>query len=758
MELRARQIHDIAFDEGGLQLATDQGLWVDEALVATCAVLGLALRSDGTTAYLRSDSVGHYVRGVGASEHPLAAPLRKIHAASFATVVMAEQGFYLWYPDTPIESMTYVNVGGEPRDLQESGGGLMVLHGDSVSYYSPSGSFQEQLPIPAGSKLLAGPDYPGVLFDDGSFLTLTFDPMASGDLYPSEGFVNRTLELANYNALLLVGSRGPLLDGAWTFDHDLSAFMDAPWACDNAQEIGAVFLRGSYLAYADSSALFVVDLSLGKIINRIPVLPPEDLLPRSLMGMWQSEPIALNGVAEWLEVEVDSTGWASGSVVELRAMAYRESRWQPWQTPDRFVKQRPGDQIQLRVRLESPDGKQHATVAGVTLRYSDANRNLRERYLPLWDYQLVDRKLRTDFLASIDLDEERSYLKPARTNLTFDLRASLESYPLDLVADARDMDSARLPSELAHTRALFYADRRVVETELDDFPKILRGRLTEPALLLGVAINRLPYSQATETMARGFPEWMTIRSDTDSEGQKFLNLLALEFEEVREQLRVLSSGRYLATAADEPSQIGIVQTESGANLLPDYPWKLVPDLQSFYYNLDTPVVYQDPVSGVAYVSLSHAPFSANGKEYRLADGGLKILDLYNSLDTFGDLLNLKRLPEETNARYFDRLADVFASPANPTRDGMTNALSRELGIPRAWVGVHQLGSRSFMAQLIDDRGIPTERLRRYVKLIHSQALIRWGFFRWDESFWLDDNSEAYLPNVFDPILPARKSY
>ena len=52
----------------------------------------------------------------------------------------------------------------------------------------------------------------------------------------------------------------------------------------------------------------------------------------------------------------------------------------------------------------------------------------------------------------------------------------------------------------------------------------------------------------------------------------------------------------------------------------------------------------------------------------------------NEMDYFGSLLDLKRLPEERNDSYKERLLDVYVHRANSTYTGLINGITRELNL------------------------------------------------------------------------------
>lgn len=64
---------------------------------------------------------------------------------------------------------------------------------------------------------------------------------------------------------------------------------------------------------------------------------------------------------------------------------------------------------------------------------------------------------------------------------------------------------------------------------------------------------------------------------------------------------------------------------------------------------------------------------------RIPIGSQHISYIRHGLDDLGLLLNLARLPQEDNASYRSRLADVFARPGNATYLGLAASLAREFG-------------------------------------------------------------------------------
>ena len=76
------------------------------------------------------------------------------------------------------------------------------------------------------------------------------------------------------------------------------------------------------------------------------------------------------------------------------------------------------------------------------------------------------------------------------------------------------------------------------------------------------------------------------------------------------------------------------------------------------------------LSSIQYIELSSVVYSQNHKA------------LWNVFDEFGLLMDLKRLPEETNDAYKERIKDVVRNPGGSTFRGVVNGATRELGLSK----------------------------------------------------------------------------
>lgn len=348
----------------------------------------------------------------------------------------------------------------------------------------------------------------------------------------------------------------------------------------------------------------------------------------------------------------------------------------------------------------------------------------------------------------------------------------------------------------------------------------------------------------TRKMLKRLPYWFKMRKDPESIGAQFLNVVGLELEEINALLDYATQQFYIGTV--DLGQVDQVY-KATIPIIPDGfavrvyggPFELeqAPNMTEFLTALSTDrlhnpeIYYENPYCldlerRVLYVRQPYGadqmpPFGfvtlvvtdQNGRTVTTEELPLTLHPVWNFLDEFGLLLDTPRLYGERNHEYKERLLAVFQYPANSSRQGLLNALVRELSqiatvqwddptqdlalphsrvIPEtirvdgeSWpadksyedssgrmilkgdpdmagrvrtvrygygVAIYSLTDKrqtQFQKELWTARGHATERLRFYADLIEKQVPINWGQFLWDQGFW--DIAEA---DVHAGVLPA----
>jgi hypothetical protein len=298
-------------------------------------------------------------------------------------------------------------------------------------------------------------------------------------------------------------------------------------------------------------------------------------------------------------------------------------------------------------------------------------------------------------------------------------------------------------------------------------------------------------SQFTQNMQSMLPRWMKMAKDPNSIGAQFLDVFGLEFEQVQKYLDSAIGNQYINTASigqidvtykvplalpivldmvtlDTVVVNATVTMPDGTTEQESLPCQVCTTLREFYDD-DSTEMYEhkailDTVDGLVYIRLSEmgtvltrdnifAPFDTvdiNGtRHYEFF-----LHHIWNAFDEFALLLGAERLFGERNVDFKERILDVFRKPANSTKQGMLNGISRDLGLDITEVTMNEFANKAFRGSLLDEKtGTPTDKLLRYVNRINKVFGFTWDNMTWGDAYW-HSIEEAnlgleYLPHVWD---------
>ncbi len=339
------------------------------------------------------------------------------------------------------------------------------------------------------------------------------------------------------------------------------------------------------------------------------------------------------------------------------------------------------------------------------------------------------------------------------------------------------------------------------------------------------------FSKITTHLQQGFPRWTKVRKDPNSVGAMFLNIFGLQFEDIEFYLQYALDNYFLPTA--DTKQIDIVYKSSlPPSLHPDDNIAFVgaglrlnkmDSLKQFFEGVDSrflqrkEVYYPNPYyidweRHVVYFKKSYHPtdeFKEGKVELHLMNESNEVIfkhylpqrihHVWNFFDEFGLILDTPRLYGERNAKYKERLLDVFRHPANATKQGLEYLMARELNLwkdmkwydggvdyaipysnviqssievdgekwPESAIKLDRSGrvvlsgnqyydgqlrtvkciagiqlhtfhnhqDLAFQRQLYSIDRVATPMLRYYVDIITNQVPVMWDKFVWNESFW-----------------------
>lgn len=276
-------------------------------------------------------------------------------------------------------------------------------------------------------------------------------------------------------------------------------------------------------------------------------------------------------------------------------------------------------------------------------------------------------------------------------------------------------------------------------------------------------------------MMQLLPQWMKMAKDDESVGAKFLDAFGLQIQDIEDYLDTVSDNMYIGTA--DISQVDVIYKvplamNEIANLVnlsnievekseERHPVFMMNTLEDFYEKEPFEnFAMVDKKEGILYLNISD--FFKDDNIFQPIDAiiidGLKHTEyhlhhIWNAFDEFGLLLNTERLIGERNPSYKERLLDVFKNPGNSTKEGLINALSRELGVEKSSVSINELNDEVFKKTLLDENGVPTKTFERYVQEINASMGFTWDNMSWGEGYWrsIKENNMGfhYLPHIWD---------
>lgn len=356
--------------------------------------------------------------------------------------------------------------------------------------------------------------------------------------------------------------------------------------------------------------------------------------------------------------------------------------------------------------------------------------------------------------------------------------------------------------------------------------------------------TRNKFAKHTEKMRSMLPFWLQMKKQpSDSVGLQFLNFFGMELDDVKQILEYAYRQNKIMEADEKfvdivykailPTYFEIRNIDkvkvNGSVLL-----SKSDTLYHFFglaenYEIDEPIhnpdyYFVDVERKIIYVREPYdktADMPDGQIDVILKDGSsitfeLSIHHVWNFFDEFGALLSCPRLHGETNVDYKQRILDVFRYPANSTKLGLANGISRELGIrkhkiwtdpsqdfiikdkmvianqitvgdrlvsidkiyisPEGWlvllgtpgtlesnlevsyisglelVALTDRNNVKFSNETINADGTHTDAMSDYIKNIRKNSSILWGDFLYGEGVWVKDDSE--FDNDHFNFIPA----
>jgi len=282
-------------------------------------------------------------------------------------------------------------------------------------------------------------------------------------------------------------------------------------------------------------------------------------------------------------------------------------------------------------------------------------------------------------------------------------------------------------------------------------------------------------SKFTASMQAMLPQWMKMAKDPDSVGAQFLNVFGMEYDDVQAYLDQVFTNQYIGTANigqidityKVPIALPIVldmetlDTVAATRGSERFHFRVVFSLRDFYaddeenkaiIDRDAGLVYIRPADPIIEGSLQWQPFDTV-EINDTAHYEYSLHHVWNAFDEFGLLLGIERLFGERNQAFKERILDVFRKPANSTKQGLLNGISRALGVEESEVIINEFANKAYRGALLNEDGSPSDKLTKYVNRINKIFGFTWDNMSWGEAYWrsIEESNMGleYLPHVWD---------
>lgn len=368
-------------------------------------------------------------------------------------------------------------------------------------------------------------------------------------------------------------------------------------------------------------------------------------------------------------------------------------------------------------------------------------------------------------------------------------------------------------------------------------------------------MDEIQFAKYTSKIKSMLPFWFKMKKQPhDSMGLQFLNVMGLQLDDIDKILTYAYNQVNLETI-----DIDFVDIIYKALIPDDKPVDTVKDIKVnstsitetndlyLFFGLDKTYNINNNINHNDYyffdrdrkIIYVREPYDkdntfTNGKIYvefnndEVLEIPLSLHHVWNFLDEFGALFGCTRLYGENNYNYKKRLLDVFINPANSSKIGLANGISRELGLRKyktwenpkkefiikdemviintitkngeyidlekmyinadghivlkpdlfeternlsisyiAGIEINSLAnskSNKFSNELYNANGTPTDLLIEYIDEIKNNSSILWNDFYYDETMWVQDDSEfeighySFVPSTFDSSIKGFAKY
>lgn len=270
------------------------------------------------------------------------------------------------------------------------------------------------------------------------------------------------------------------------------------------------------------------------------------------------------------------------------------------------------------------------------------------------------------------------------------------------------------------------------------------------------------YSNRTRLESNTMPSWMKLQSK-DSNFQKFLNYSLLqEVDQVIINNSKANRQRYIDVA--DLSQTSTSFKHNFDNFLNNNNAPISNigiDSYAFYKGKKIKVVFTElefflSRENVFYVDKENQiiHFQEPFDDVKLIVNDIvfqqqeKLIEqrIWNAFDEFALLMDLERLPQESNQSLKNRVLDVRKNPPSSNEQGLLNAISRELDIDQDSISIWSLNQDKYQTKFYTQENISSTILDNLAHQINDELNLFWDQAKWGEAFWdtVDTNLYEFL--------------
>ena len=264
----------------------------------------------------------------------------------------------------------------------------------------------------------------------------------------------------------------------------------------------------------------------------------------------------------------------------------------------------------------------------------------------------------------------------------------------------------------------------------------------------------LNVNESFQKAIENFPKWMDIRKRPNtSRGGKYLLSIIEELSDIQDAITDMQKSFFLPyyDGKEETIIAYVYMAQVGENLdltLGHDDLELTTDINKFYENIDSTVLYQD---GYLAVSENIAKVLNNKIEYCINDrykyaADLKPYAVWNIFDEFAMFFGLERLENESNKELANRCYLVFKNRTNCSEPGLRNTIKNLLSnyetIADEEIEFLRLDEIDMLNTKIDDVSI-------YSSVSELNKDI-YRFKKWNHDVWDHDFAHIeYLPHTWN---------